>query len=102
MGSASEASLLTYSEARAVDEVLAGIKLPIVMPDRSRAINVLFQNGMFVGDGVKNFDDIHPGTDCLLGDKNYVLFRDGEVQRRFLRKIPIGEDWILYCLSDDI
>lgn len=101
MGSASDASLLTYSEARAVDEVLAGIKLPIIMPDRSRAINMLFQNGMFVGDGVKNFDDIHPGADCLLGDKNYVLFRDGEVQRRFLRKIPIGEDWILYCLSDD-
>jgi hypothetical protein len=102
MGSASEASLLTYSEARVVDGVLAGIKLPIVMPDRSKVINMLFQNGMFVGDGVENFDDIHPGTDCLLGDKNYVLFRDGEVQRRFLRKIPIGEDWILYCLSDDI
>ena len=102
MGSTSEASLLTYSEARAVDEVLADINLPIVMPDRDRPINVLFQNGMFVGDGVKNVSDIHPGTDCLLGDKNYVLFRDEEVQRRFVRKISISEDWILYCLSDDI
>ena len=101
MGSTSKAPLPTYSEARAVDKVLAGMKRPIVMSDRSQAINVLFQKGLFYHGRVKNVSDIHPETDCLLGDKNYVVFHDEEVQRRFSRKTTIGENWILYCLEDN-
>ena len=89
---------LTYAEAREVDKVLSEIELPIVISDRSKSINVLFQNGLFLQDGVTNVADLYPEADCIVGDKAYILLRNEDFQHQFSRKINIGENWLLYCL----
>jgi hypothetical protein len=88
--------LPTFEDTEAIEGILGHYNLPIVQPDRSRAINILFKDGLFLAP-VVNAADMHPDVACLLGTPNFELLKDEEILNRYTSKTIISQNWLLYC-----